>query len=90
MLIVMPNGMFPKGPEHAKDFETDLMECIVPFVEANYRVKKDARSQAMAGLSMGAAQTLDVGVNHSDHFAWLGVFSNGIQADGTSGLQRGT
>ncbi|MEI6232136.1 MAG: alpha/beta hydrolase-fold protein [Planctomycetota bacterium] len=81
MLIVMPNGMFPKGVEHEKDFETDFMGCIVPFVEANYRIKKDARDHALAGLSMGAAQTLDVGINHNDRFAWLGVFSNGIQSD---------
>ena len=78
MLIVMPNGMYPKGAEHEKDFETDVMECIVPFVETNYRVKKDQRSQAMAGLSMGASQTMDVGINHLDRFAWLGVFSNGV------------
>src|SRR5205085_2838156 len=77
MIIVMPNGMYPRGPEHEKDFETDVMGCIVPFVEANYRIKKDAKSHAMAGLSMGAAQTLDVGINHSDYFAWLGAFSNG-------------
>ena len=51
MVIVMPNGMYPRGPQHEKDFETDVMECIVPFVEATYRVKKDACSQAMAGLS---------------------------------------
>ena len=81
MLIVMPNGMFPKGPEHLGDFETDFLQCIVPYVEANYRVKKEARYYALAGLSMGAAQTLDVGINHSDRFAWLGVFSNGIQND---------
>jgi enterochelin esterase family protein len=79
MLIVMPNGMYPRGTEHEKDFETDVMQCIVPFVEANYRVKNDPRSRAMAGLSMGAAQTMDVGINHSDYFQWLGAFSNGIE-----------
>ncbi|HLX64610.1 MAG TPA: alpha/beta hydrolase-fold protein [Planctomycetota bacterium] len=78
MIIVMPNGMYPRGVDHEHDFETDVMDCIKPFVEATYRVKKDARNQAMAGLSMGAAQTLDVGIKHSDQFAWLGAFSNGI------------
>jgi len=79
MLIVMPNGSYPREAGHEKDFETDLMEVIAPLVEANYRVAPGASNRAMAGLSMGGFQTLEIGMRHLDGFAWLGVFSAGAR-----------
>ncbi|HEY3897927.1 MAG TPA: alpha/beta hydrolase-fold protein [Chthoniobacter sp.] len=81
MLIVMPNGTYPHSPGHESDFETDLLQEIVPLVEKHYRVAPGAGNRALAGLSMGGFQTLDVGVKHMDQFAWLGVFSAGIRED---------
>ena len=48
----------------------------MPFVEANYRVKTDAASRAIVGLSMGGGQSLTVGLKHTDRFAWVGGFSS--------------
>ena len=48
----------------------------MPFVEANYRVKTDAANRAIAGLSMGGGQSLTVGLNHLDKFAWVAGFSS--------------
>ena len=48
----------------------------MPFVEANYRVKTDAASRAIVGLSMGGGQSLTIGLNHMDRFAWVGGFSS--------------
>lgn len=79
MLIVMPNGTYPREAGHEKDFETDLLQVIVPLVEQHYRVAAGAKNRALAGLSMGGFQTLDVGITHLDQFAWLGVFSAGIR-----------
>lgn len=79
MLIVMPNGSYPREAGHEADFETDLLQEIVPLVEKQYRVDGGAKNRALAGLSMGGFQTLDVGVKHMDQFAWLGVFSAGIR-----------
>jgi enterochelin esterase family protein len=79
MLIVMPDGTYPRHPGHESDFETDLLQQIVPLVEKQYRVAEGAKNHALAGLSMGGFQTLDVGVKHMDQFAWLGVFSAGIR-----------
>jgi enterochelin esterase family protein len=81
MIIVMPNGTYPHTKGHESDFETDLLEVIVPLVEAHYRVAPGAANRALAGLSMGGFQTLDVGVKHMDQFAWLGVFSAGVRGD---------
>ena len=50
---------------------------IIPFVEKNYRVKTDADSRALAGLSMGGIHTLYTGIKHNDKFSYLGVFSSG-------------
>ena len=60
-----------------KAFEAELMQTVIPFVEDNYRVRKEADSRALAGLSMGGIQTLYAGLYHTDLFAHLGVFSSG-------------
>jgi len=80
MLVVMTDGNMPVpgfGEETLKVFEKELKQCIIPFVEKNYRVKTDASSRALAGLSMGGIQTLYVGIKNTDLFSYLGVFSSG-------------
>ncbi|MDR3404051.1 MAG: alpha/beta hydrolase-fold protein [Chthoniobacter sp.] len=79
MLIVMPNGTYPREAGHENDFETALLQEIIPTVEKEYRVAPGAANRALAGLSMGGFQTLSVGVKHLDQFAWLGVFSAGVR-----------
>jgi enterochelin esterase family protein len=58
-------------------FTDILLGEVVPQVEASYRVKKDRESRAIAGLSMGGADSLLTGLNHLDQFAWVGAFSSG-------------
>lgn len=80
MLVVMVDGNLPSkgfGLEGLNLFEKELKQCVIPFVEQNYRVKADAASRALAGLSMGGLQTLHAGVHNTDLFAYLGVFSSG-------------
>jgi enterochelin esterase-like enzyme len=80
MVVVMPDGNIPLrsfGEEMLKVFEKEMKQCIIPFVEKNYRVKTDAANRALAGLSMGGIQTLYAGVNNSEMFSYLGVFSSG-------------
>lgn len=90
MLIVMMDGNigFRGGPrafnENAlKVFENELKQAVIPFVENQYRVKTDKASRALAGLSMGDLQTLHAGVQNTDMFAYLGVFSSGWWAENT-------
>jgi enterochelin esterase-like enzyme len=80
MIVIMVDGNMPSagfGMEALNLFERELKECVIPFVEKNYRVKTDAKSRALAGLSMGGLQTLHAGVRNTDMFAYLGVFSSG-------------
>jgi enterochelin esterase-like enzyme len=58
-------------------FTDALVEEVIPRVEAAYRIKKDRQSRAIAGLSMGGAESLLTGLNHLDQFAWIGAFSSG-------------
>lgn len=70
MLIVMADG-------NTNDFESELLNDCIPFVENNFRVKANRESRALAGLSMGGIHTLNVGIPHLELFAYLGVFSSG-------------
>jgi enterochelin esterase-like enzyme len=54
-----------------------LLTEVVPEVEKDYRVLRDRNSRAIAGLSMGGSESLDVGLNALDRFAWIGSFSAG-------------
>lgn len=85
MIIVMPNGraqkddraqgdVFKSAPAFAT-FEGDLLNDLIPTIEAKYSVNKDREHRAIAGLSMGAGQSLNFGLVHLDTFAWIGSFS---------------
>ncbi|HUO59605.1 MAG TPA: alpha/beta hydrolase-fold protein [Candidatus Acidoferrales bacterium] len=58
-------------------FRHSLLDEIVPQVERDYRVRSDRDSRAIAGLSMGGAESLFTGLNYPDRFAWVGAFSSG-------------
>ena len=80
MVIVMMDGhASPPGAGRGANteyFEKDLLQDVIPFVEANYRVQRDAANRAIVGLSMGGGQSLTIGLNHTDTFAWVGGFSS--------------
>ncbi len=59
-------------------FTSELMKEIVPFVEKNFRVFSDRDHRALAGLSMGGGQTLQVVTSSPDQFAYVAVWSAGI------------
>ena len=66
-------------------FEKDLLQDVMPLVEANYRVQAHADARAIVGLSMGGGQSLTIGLNHTDRFAWVGGFSSSApQGDSVS------
>ena len=81
MLIVMPDGNVTGqqgfGENTLRMFERELKQCIIPFVEKNYRAETAPGNRALAGLSMGGLQTLYAGINNTELFPYLGVFSSG-------------
>ncbi len=83
MVVVMPaghTGPFTFGSSRLPidEFGQDFTNDIMPYVEKNYRVYTDRPHRAIAGLSMGGAQTLNIAIPHPEKFAYIGVFSSGI------------
>lgn len=85
MIIVMPSGYPVRGSGSSisgiEETGRELLADIVPLVERTYRVLGDANHRAIAGLSMGAAQSFVIGLRNPDKFAWVGAFSTGIIGD---------
>jgi enterochelin esterase-like enzyme len=80
MIVVMPAGHTPPGPSGSAvpdAFARDLLGDVVPYVEQNFRTLPGRERRAIAGLSMGGQQTLNVGLTNLDRFSQLGVFSSG-------------
>jgi enterochelin esterase family protein len=84
MIIVMPDGHVAARDREAggrtpgrSAFEKDLLESVLPLVEANYRVLADAQHRGISGLSMGAGQAMQIGFGNLDKFAYIGAFSGG-------------
>ena len=58
-------------------FTQALLTEVIPQVQSMYRVSTKRQDRAIAGLSMGGAESLLTGLNHIDTFAWIGSFSAG-------------
>lgn len=56
-------------------FPNDVVEDVVPFIDKIYRTASGADNRAIAGLSMGGNQTLNIGLNNLDTFHYIGAFS---------------
>jgi len=88
MVVVMPAGhtappdRSPRAAGRAPDFNTDFVKDfdndILPYAETHYRVLRDRQHRAIAGLSMGGAQTIEIAASHPDEFDYVGVFSSGV------------
>jgi enterochelin esterase family protein len=85
MIVVMPAGHtgpftfgMAKGGFGNARFEDDFLKDIVPYVEKHYRVQTNRADRAVAGLSMGGGQTLNVAAARPKDFGYVGVFSSGV------------
>jgi enterochelin esterase family protein len=85
MIIVMPWGhAIPYGGAQSKNtgvFERYLLEEVMPQVAKKYRVAHGRENRAIAGLSMGGGQSLEIGFGHLELFSAIGAFSSGVAAD---------
>jgi len=85
MIVVMPAG-HTRGAAGAgvvsadanAAFSGDFLGSIVPYVEQHYRVAAGRDNTAIAGLSMGGGQTLDIATANGAKFGYVGVFSSGL------------
>jgi enterochelin esterase-like enzyme len=92
MIVVMPLGYGTmeivkqgwgrvRSPDlsrrNVNGFRDALLTEVMPQVEKDYRASTDRNQRAIAGLSMGGAESLTTGLNTMDKFAWVGAFSSG-------------
>ncbi len=71
--VASPNGGQPQTPNA---FEEVLLTEVIPMVDSSFRTLADREHRAMAGLSMGGRQTLQIALTHPGTFAWIGAFSS--------------
>jgi enterochelin esterase family protein len=92
MIVVMPAGHVngagaPVGGREVSEvdpdpFVADFTSDLLPYVDRTYRVLKDRGSRAIAGLSMGGNQTLNIAIPQLERFGYVGVFSSGVIGGG--------
>jgi enterochelin esterase family protein len=63
------------------NFRSALIDEVIPAVERAYKVDSSRDSRAIAGLSMGGAESLFTGLNRLDKFSWVLAFSAGGLGD---------
>ena len=81
MLLAMPDGhadLQEEEGDHKANFlrfSADMLGSVVPLVDGNYRTIAQAGGRAINGLSMGGMQSLQIGINHPELFAYIGGMS---------------
>jgi enterochelin esterase family protein len=84
MVVVMPAGHTSRTNANAvgrgatDEFVGDFVKDVMLYVETHYRVLTDRSNTAIAGLSMGGLQTLEVAIPRLERFAYVGVYSSGL------------
>lgn len=84
MIVVMPAGhtstsfhLTPGVHMGHDQFNDDMVKVVVPYIDQHYRTLADRDHRAIAGLSMGGLQALNISLADSADFAWVGIFSSG-------------
>ena len=99
MIIVMDNGYAYKPQENAAAdskarpesiFEQVMMNEIIPMIDGKFRTIANRENRAIAGLSMGANQTMRIIMNNLDKFSSLGAFSGTSNYPGTDVINTDT
>ena len=54
-----------------------MVKELIPWIDKNFRTLANRENRAMAGLSMGAGQTISVTMANLDKFSHVGLFSGG-------------
>ena len=75
MMMGMPRPDTPQAADMYRVFSDELLTHVIPYVEANYRVRTGREDRAIAGFSRGGGQSLFTAFHNPDKFAWIGSYS---------------
>ena len=91
MIVVMERGYANRGraprPRRRGRASTSapsrmwFIKDLIPLIDSTYRTIADREHRAIAGLSMGAAQAMQIGLTHLDTFSAVGAFSGAGKVD---------
>jgi enterochelin esterase-like enzyme len=70
-----PGGMGAGGVLSASTFESVITDDLIPTIDRTFRTLSDREHRAMAGLSMGSMQAMQIALRNLDKFSWIGLFS---------------
>ena len=73
-------GDAAENKQQREGFSRDFLEDVMPMVDATYRVYADRDHRAIAGLSLGGAQALAIGLTHTELFSRVAGFSPALGA----------
>jgi enterochelin esterase-like enzyme len=59
-------------------FEQVMVQELIPTIDREFRTLADREHRAIAGLSMGGGQAMQIGSAHMDLFASIGVFHGAV------------
>ncbi len=82
-IVVMTYGMTNEarygsiGTFNYKNFETVLVDELIPYIDSHFKTKTDRNSRAMCGLSMGGMETRNITLSRPEVFGYWGLFSGG-------------
>lgn len=78
LIVCMNNADYLISGTRDWDFDRideNIKRCVVPYIEANYNVSRDASGRAFAGLSNGAKTTTMLYYKDPEFFSYYGMFS---------------
>jgi S-formylglutathione hydrolase FrmB len=61
----------------AQEFETVLVDELIPYIDSNFQTYTDKWHRAMAGLSMGGVETKLITLRRPETFGYWGLLSGG-------------
>lgn len=87
MIVVMDNGYAPApGSENParpggadNKFAEMLIAELIPEIDNSFRTITSRDNRAIAGLSMGAGQAMQIGLSNLELFSAIGAFSGGVR-----------
>lgn len=91
MIVVMESGDINRPPskpgdpnpfagfaDYGKTFYKVMIQDLIPMIDHTFRTKQDRDHRAMAGLSWGGRQTMEIVTNNMDKFSYIGDFSGSL------------
>ncbi|MCR5082216.1 MAG: hypothetical protein K6B15_01945 [Parasporobacterium sp.] len=82
IVVTMNNSVYAASMEKTSStnwdylkIEDNVINYIIPYMEANYNVSKEAKDRAFCGLSMGSLTTMHMFFDHPEAFGYFGAFS---------------